>query len=296
MTQGATTPPAPPPAAAAGATKQKIAVDLDEVLGGFVPQLCLFHNHNYGTALTPEDFNTYYFHETWGGSREGADEKVREFFKSEFFLGGGRGIPVVEGASAVLTKHAANFELHIVTSRQDVLQEHTREWVELHYPGLFETLQFGNHFGGGAQRTKAELCRLVGAALIIDDNGRYASECAAEGIQAYLFGDYAWNRSSEPLPKNVTRTVTWDDVDAALEALLESSSSGSGGAVKSADEKHDGQPVAGVSASAAVTAVEVGAAAAATTATATVAATENGDVGVAPPSNVAGEDVVPCAA
>lgn len=36
-----------------------VAVDVDEVLGRFVPQLCSFHNDTYGTSLTPEAFTCY---------------------------------------------------------------------------------------------------------------------------------------------------------------------------------------------------------------------------------------------
>lgn len=165
-----------------------IGVDLDECLGRFVPQLCLFHNATYGTNLTPEDFTSYYFHEVWGGSRSSADEKMNEFFDSPFFLDG---IPIVEGAERVLRKHAASFDFHIVTSRQDALLEHTRRWVDANYPGLFTELHFGNHYAkdGVVQTSKPELCRAIEAVLIIDDNLRYATECAAAGIPAYLFGE-----------------------------------------------------------------------------------------------------------
>lgn len=176
--------------------RKVIAVDLDEVLGSFVPQLCLFHNHKYGTSLTPEDFNSYCFDQVWGGSRSSADDKMHEFFESDFFLGdtaagkSGQGIPCIEGALRVLQKHAAHFELHIVTSRQHVLQEHTRRWVSANYPGLFAELHFGNHFSkDGVQTSKPDLCKAISAVVIIDDNMRYATECAAAGIPAYLFGE-----------------------------------------------------------------------------------------------------------
>ena len=32
-------------------------------------------------------------------------------------------------------------------------------------------------------------------------------------------GDYAWNRTSEALPKNIYRTVTWSDVDVHLRSV-----------------------------------------------------------------------------
>lgn len=191
-------PPEPPAAAAeAAAGSQKrpvVAVDVDEVLGQFVPQLCAFHNGTYGTSVTPEHFKCYNFNEVWGGTREQADTKMRRFFQSPYFLEGvtGHGLPVVEGAAEVLRRHSRSFELHIVTSRQDVLQEHTRAWVQKHYPDIFteSNFHFGNHFSSqGTVRSKPDLCRAIDAVLIIDDNMRYATECAAAGIRTCLFGE-----------------------------------------------------------------------------------------------------------
>lgn len=42
-----------------GSKRPVVAVDLDEVLGQFVPQLCAFHNDTYGSTLTPEAFTCY---------------------------------------------------------------------------------------------------------------------------------------------------------------------------------------------------------------------------------------------
>lgn len=209
------------PQESAPSQKPVLAIDVDEVLGQFVRQLCLFHNHNYGTSLTPEDFESYFFHEVWGGSRSSADAKMDEFFDSPFFLDG---IPVVEGAERVLRKHAANFDLHVVTSRQDVLRAHTRRWVDANYPGLFAELHFGNHFSkDGVQKSKPELCSAIGAVLIIDDNMRYATQCAAAGIPAYLFGE----RERENLLKlwcnkcvvSASRVVTYIKITNACSVL-----------------------------------------------------------------------------
>ncbi|CAM9385413.1 unnamed protein product, partial [Hapterophycus canaliculatus] len=167
--------------------KKVIAVDVDEVLGQLVLKLCAFHNDRHGTDLTPESFNSYHFHEVWGGEREEADEKMRQFFESRHFLDG---LPVVEGAADVLRKHARDFDLQIVTSRQDILQEHTRKWIDDHYPGIFGELHFGNHFSTrGEVRSKPDLCNMIGAVMIIDDNMIYATECAAAGIRTCLFGE-----------------------------------------------------------------------------------------------------------
>jgi hypothetical protein len=55
--------------------RNTIAVDIDEVLGLFVPALCDFHNETYGTTLSPADFTSYRFCDVWGGT----DQEVGAF-------------------------------------------------------------------------------------------------------------------------------------------------------------------------------------------------------------------------
>jgi hypothetical protein len=42
-------------------TKPVLAIDVDEVLGRFVPVLAEFHNATYSTTLTADDFHSYNF-------------------------------------------------------------------------------------------------------------------------------------------------------------------------------------------------------------------------------------------
>lgn len=48
----------------------------------------------------------------------------------------------------------------ITRSRQNAIKDHTIDWIEKHYSGLFQEIHFGNHFAlDGASRPKSELCR-----------------------------------------------------------------------------------------------------------------------------------------
>jgi hypothetical protein len=66
------------------------------------------------------------------------------------------------------------------------------EWLDRHF-GLhvFSEVHFGNHFAmHGTSRTKAQICREVGADVLIDDNPAYAYDCALHGLHVLLFN---WN-------------------------------------------------------------------------------------------------------
>lgn len=209
--------------------KPVVAVDIDEVLAFFIPALANFHNFNYGTSLTSENFVSYQFHEVWGGSKEECSSKVELFFESTHF----ETIEPIPGAFEALKKLQADFDLQIVTARQHKQEQLTREWVGKYFPDIFTAFHFGNHYAtSGRSRSKPEMCAEIGALLLIDDNFIYATQCAKVGIPVILFGDYAWNRhgevgsatdhgtSGDPTPAAsssgsgdlIQRVSSWDDV------------------------------------------------------------------------------------
>ena len=55
-----------------------IGVDLDEVLGDFLSSLIQYHNTNYNSVLSREDFHSYKFWEVWGGTKEEAIQKLND--------------------------------------------------------------------------------------------------------------------------------------------------------------------------------------------------------------------------
>lgn len=150
--------------------------------------------------------------------------------------------------------------MYMSRSRQNVIKDHTIEWLEKYYPGLFQEMHFGNHFAlHGNSRPKSEICRyavkplglkhclkgqiscwnialmsfslescsLLGAKILIDDNPRYAVECAQVGIRVLLFdyeNSYPWCKT-ESIDKHplVTRVNNWEEVEQQIAAWIFSS-------------------------------------------------------------------------
>jgi len=204
--------------------KPVIAVDLDEVLGGFVPAFLRFLNEKHGSNWKESDFFSYRFSQVLGCSDAEAVKLVFEFFKTRHFLEDLRPIP---DAFEVLSKHCSRFSFHVVTSRQREIEEETLEWLETYYAGIFDGIDFGNHwmkeaphpdFIHHSKKSKPEMCGAIGAKLLIDDSVSYCQKCAANGIECVLFGNYAWNQTSK-LPANVKRCLTWIEVDEILSVL-----------------------------------------------------------------------------
>ena len=166
----------------------------------------------------------------WKCSQEESNRRVHEFFESEHFA---TGIPPVPGAREALARLGADHELVVVTSRQFVIKEPTIAWVDQHFPGIFSELHFGNHFAlEGPSKPKSELCRELGAEVLIDDNPVYALECARAGIDVLLFDwalGYPWSKTPDgPTHPRITRVEDWAAVEAALKARRAARGSGSG--------------------------------------------------------------------
>ncbi|XP_061361570.1 uncharacterized protein LOC133305378 [Gastrolobium bilobum] len=204
--------------------KLVVAVDVDEVLGNFVSALNKFIADQYSSNYSVSEYHVYEFCKIWNCSRDEADMRVHEFFKTPYFK---LGIHPLPGAQTALEKLSRFCKLSVVTSRQNAIKDHTIEWIEKNYPGLFHEIHFGNHFAlDGVSRPKSEICRSLNAKVLIDDNPRYAIECADVGIRVLLFdyeNSYPWckNESVDQHPL-VTKVKNWEEVEQQLMSLMAS--------------------------------------------------------------------------
>ncbi|KAF9908384.1 hypothetical protein EC991_009839 [Linnemannia zychae] len=202
--------------------RKVIAVDLDEVLARTTLAIADFHNDTYGTSLTMDDFISYDYTKIWGGTREESIAKWRLFFDSPYFLK----VEPVEGSLETLKLlKSRRFSLVIVTARQQFVADLTKKFVDRHFPGIFESIYFANHFLTEQEKLtfvskpKSVICRDVHAQLLIDDSLENALEVSKAGIPVLLFdlhGKYKWNQLDEgqQLPDKVTRVKSWKDVQA----------------------------------------------------------------------------------
>jgi len=99
-----------------------IAVDNDEILANLHRQLILFHNAEYGTSLTSNDFTSYIFHKVWGGTIKEETRKVEEFFESNYFK---EVLPTEGSQEAMKFLKRKGHNLFIVTGRIHSLAEAT---------------------------------------------------------------------------------------------------------------------------------------------------------------------------
>ncbi len=189
-------------------SKEVIAVDTDEVLFPFLDEFTKYHNLQFGTSHQPDDFNSYYFHEVLGLTRQQVKERVFSFHEVD-----DTHVPPIEGSQAALKQIAERYDIVTVTARHPQFEEQTRRWlVDIHGIPFRDVYAIGHEDTTEKPRSKAEVCEEIGAVALIDDSPKHLMGCSAIGINGVLFGEYSWNKVEEELPVNITRCVDWSAV------------------------------------------------------------------------------------
>lgn len=191
-------------------TKPIIAIDIDDVLADHAKQFVEFSNNRWGTSLTIDDYDEHWA-EMWQVDNKETELRATEFRSSNLISKYNRD----DSAFEVLQELSKRFSLIVLTSRRLEMEKETRLWITSQYPDIFSDVHFSGIWetidSEAHLRTKAEVCKSLGANYLIDDQIKHclgASECGVTGL---LFGNYFWNRLSE-LPANVVRCQNWHEI------------------------------------------------------------------------------------
>lgn len=188
-------------------SRKVIAVDIDEVLADFLSYFVYFHNLMYKTSANKNDMKKYYLHEVFNVDRDEMSIRYLEF-KALHLLE--RLEPVKgakEGIKALIKK---GFEPHLVTARPQVIEQETKKWLEIHFKSFDFPIHFTHTTSGKPARKKSEICKQIGAEILIDDHIDNALDCAGSGIKVYLM-DAPWNQL-EDLPGSIVRVKSWKEI------------------------------------------------------------------------------------
>lgn len=184
-----------------------IAVDIDDVLFPFVSGIAEYHNDLKGTNLSPKDFTSYNFAEVWGGSESEANDIVDGFVRAENLY-----LQPVEGAKEALIRLNHDYNVVLVTARNQAFEAATVAWLRRHLPELFQHVVFaGNQYDGRPHRAKGVICNELNAQLLIDDHPRNIASAVECGVDGVLFGTHAWSVLDSSLD-SVKACVDWPAV------------------------------------------------------------------------------------
>ncbi|MEI6498337.1 MAG: hypothetical protein WCO23_00030 [bacterium] len=190
----------------------KIGVDLDDVLGEFMPRMLAFHNEKYGTKFGNRDVgHVHALFELISDTEEEAIAKMELFYKSDYFSD----LPPVKGAKENLRKiKDAGHKLVCITGRPSHLKDLTVGWIKEHFEDIIEEVHFADSVVHAHGWSKGEMCKRLGIHHHIDDFLAFAQNCAENGISVFLL-DRPWNRNVE-LDINIKRVFSWDEISLDL--------------------------------------------------------------------------------
>lgn len=188
-------------------SKEIIAVDVDEVLFPFVEEFVKHDNAIHGGQFTAAQFSTYAFENVLQTTMHDSMTRVYDFNRIDHSH-----IEPLEQARQALITLSEQFDLAIVTARHPQFEANTSSWLSRHLDGFFTSL---SHIGYSPVMEKpvkkVDVCQELGAIALIDDSISHVSECAQEGLEGILFGNYPWNQADR-LPSGVVRCLDWPAV------------------------------------------------------------------------------------
>lgn len=188
-------------------SKPVIAVDIDDVIFPFIPELIKHYNLRKGADLTLEDFKIYHFSQVWGNTEEEANAIVAEFLTQDLVH-----LQPLPGAQQAFDRLSRDFDIVLITARNGLFAPSTTQWLQAHFQGLFEDVIFaGNPHDTIEYREKGIICQEVGAAVLIDDSPGNLQSALDYGVDAVLFGAHNWNKV-HTLPDHIVRCRTWKEV------------------------------------------------------------------------------------
>lgn len=186
-----------------------IALDSDEILSGFIDAFILFHNKTFKTSTKKEEIYSFELGQIWKISEEEVERRIEQFF----FVGNAAYVKPIKGSKSGVNKLLKyGYKIHIITARPKVLEEKTTGWINSNFPNKFKGIHFAfnPYVKISKQKTKSEICKSIGAELLIEDNLVNAIDCAKGGIKVFLM-DAPWNQIME-LPGSIERVYNWKDI------------------------------------------------------------------------------------
>jgi len=183
-----------------------IGFDFDDVLFDLMGPMVPWHNEQFGTTLTRDEYYTFDLDKVWKCTGDEAWDRVEKFYQTDLHTNS----QPVAGALAGMKALKKDHRFIIITARAASQEGQVRAWLDIHFPGVFDEVVFTNHFNkDGLKRTKSSVCLELDVKLFVEDAIHNAEDVAGVGIPVLLM-DTPWNRVE--LPSLVTRVKSWEEV------------------------------------------------------------------------------------
>jgi len=167
--------------------KPIIVFDLDDTLLQMTPAFLAFCKKKYGTQLQLSQI-TGDLHKHMRISREEELKRWFAFMYQSTYLA----IKPRVGVKRTLFKLRKSYSIILLTNREHQYWKAAKQWLNKHLRGCYDKLIFARD-KKDRRVPKGELCRKLGAIVLVDDEPENIYSAQKYGIQTILF-DQPWNK------------------------------------------------------------------------------------------------------
>lgn len=191
-----------------------IAIDCDDVLVPTAQKAV--ENYNLTYAANVDLANYYGSAEDWGVD----DIRVASLRIEEYFKRFGHDELITPFPEAVVAVRSLSklHKLYLVTGRADFMSPITQDMADTYFPNCFEGIVHTNYYDSTAVRSKGEVCRGIGARILVDDHIAHCESALSCGVEDALLLNQPWNQS-KGLPTHITRCIDWNDITGRITTI-----------------------------------------------------------------------------
>lgn len=183
------------------------AIDFDEVIFPMLDNFIPLMNEKYNKDVQMSQLSSYRFASKYDIDEKQLAKEMRWFHEQDM-----SDILPKSGSQEAIARLATQSELAIVTARSAWLRERTEAYVDKYFRGLFSDIILLGHANGiELTCTKGDMCKKIGATVLIDDAPHNIESLYGTGVQGVLFGKYAWQHNVR-VKKGHVRKRTWPKV------------------------------------------------------------------------------------
>ena len=158
----------------------RIAIDIDEVLVPLVRPMAKWAKLNMPSSKR----YSYVYRDMFNISETQSQKMVKDFYKSDEFM---LLQPTIGSQPILRLLRPGISKIYAVTGRQDCVRQETEDWLQFHFPHIFDDVILTNSYTE-LEVPKVDICNSLKLDTIIDDNYGICESCQNNGIASIHFG------------------------------------------------------------------------------------------------------------
>jgi len=182
----------------------KIGIDIDGVIADFVGGFLDFSNKKFGYNHSMEDWKTYDLWDFLPFSKEEGKRLMEEFYEEGWI----DDLNLIEGSKEAIINLLAENEIKLITARPLRWKKGTEVFINKHF-SEFSIEVLHARAPDDSWINKSTICNEKEIEIMIEDNGKYALDCAENGIRVILLNT-PYNQ--EEIHENIIRADNWDNI------------------------------------------------------------------------------------